>query len=399
MVKDAALDVVVWGATGFTGQLVVEYLCGPAGDGVAWAVAGRTASKLEAVVAATGASVPVVQCDVTDAAGMAALARSTKVVLSTAGPFSVIGEPLIKACVEAGTDYVDITGEIPWVKTMQDKYGAAAAASGALLCSCCGFDSAPSDLGTLYGVSKLRERFGADVAVSSVRNFATLLGGLSGGTLASGIAVERDPVLSKMLHEPNLLGERPARPQDADVKDALFDADANTWVAPFVMAGINTRIVRKSAEALGYGADFVYREVAVAPSEKVARKMARPGPPADKRAELMAAGKLPKQGEGPSAEQRAKSSFNMLFCVEAEAKSGSTAPNVWVQVSGGDPGYTETAKMVAEASLCLAKQRSTIPRAHGFHTPATAMGSALIERLQAAGISFRQVTPPTPAKL
>ncbi|GBG33380.1 Saccharopine dehydrogenase-like oxidoreductase [Hondaea fermentalgiana] len=395
------LDVVVWGATGFTGQLAAAYLATVARTaGVRWAIGGRNEGKLRKIVADLEAgkdteSLPeVIVCSIDDTKGLHAMAARTRVIASLAGPFSQMGTPILEACIAERCDYCDITGEVPWVKIQSDRLGPAAEANGVILSSCCGFDSLPSDLGTLYAVTKLREKFGPNVRIGKVTAYFDMMGSLSGGTLASGIAMENDPELHKMNQNPFLLGGAPEggpRPDDADYKNYEQDPELGTWIAPFGMAMINTRIVRKSGTALQYGPDFQYREVAVAPSEKAAAKMAKPLPPASKRQAMVEAGRLPKQGDGPSKELRAKSWFRTRIKAE-----DATDPSryVWVQVSGGDPGYTETAKMLSEAAICLAQQREVLPRTAGFLTPASSMGTALIERLQAAGIRFEAIPSP-----
>mmetsp|Transcript_2369 Transcript_2369/g.7318 ORF Transcript_2369/g.7318 Transcript_2369/m.7318 type:complete len:403 (-) Transcript_2369:143-1351(-) len=394
-------DVVVFGSTGFTGTLICEYLAQK--EGLKWAVSGRNEQKLSALVAklsaagAKSAPAPLV-CSIDDKESLHRVVGSARVLISAAGPFAKVGTPVVEACVAVGTDYCDITGEVAWVRSMVDRFGAEAEAKGVLLCSCCGYDSIPSDLGTFYGIGKLREAFGPATRVGFVGNYGVSRGAPSGGTLASGINMEKDPELARQMQDPFLLGGRPAngpRAVDADFVGAEFDPKIGSWIAPFGMAGINTRVVRKSAGLLGYGPAFAYREVSIAPNEEVAKKMARVGPPAAKREEMVKAGRLPGPGEGPSAEVRAKSFFRMHIRVEAE---DSPERAVFVKVSGGDPGYTETAKMVSEAALCLAHQRAVLPVRGGFHTPASAMGSSLIERLVANGITFEQTEAPSASR-
>lgn len=400
------LDVVVWGATGFTGQLCAEYLAkGALREQVKWAIAGRSEAKLQDIKARIQAMggekvVPeVIVCSLDDAAGLRKMAASTRVIASLAGPFSQMGTPILEACIAENCDYCDITGEVPWVKIESERLGAAAEANGVILSSCCGYDSLPSDLGTLYAISKLREKYGHGVEVGKAKMYMSNFGSLSGGTLASGIAMENNPELNAMNKNPFLLGGEPRSgpsEEDADYTSYELDADAKSWIAPFGMAMINTRIVRKSGAALGYGPDFRYQEVSLAASEKAAEKMARPTPPAAKRQAMVEAGRLPKQGEGPPKELRAKSWFKAIGRVEV---ANDPSKHVWIQVSGGDPGYEETAKMLAESAICLARQRETLPRKGGFLTPATSMGSALIERLQVAGIRFEQIAGPPNDKL
>lgn len=389
-------EVVVHGATGFTGALVAQYLCRK--PALRWCVSGRSGDKLRHVVATledVQSAPDVVEVSVDDEAALRRLAASTAVVLSTAGPFAKIGTPVVEACIAEGTAYCDITGEVAWVRLNMDRLEAEAVRKGVTLVSFAGFDSVPSDLGTLYGVCKLREKYGPNTQVGAVINWVQMRGGLSGGTLASGINLEKDPALARLNADPFALGGCPragVRDCDKDVTAAAFDAKVAAWTAPFGMATINTRIVRRSNLLCGYGGDaFQYRESQLCASEDEARKLARGGPPADKRVELVAQGRLPKPGEGPSKEQRAKSWFKCLLRIEA---AEDTSKAVHVRVSGGDPGYDETAKMVAETALVLARKASLLPRMGGFLTPAAACGFTLVEALQQAGIKFEQVDPP-----
>jgi short subunit dehydrogenase-like uncharacterized protein len=389
-------EVVLHGATGFTGGLCAQYLCRQ--RALRWAVSGRSAARLHAVVAALEHAVSkpdVLEVDIEDAAALRRVAASTAVILSMAGPFAKVGTPVLEACVAEGTSYCDITGEVPWVRQQMERLGAEAARKGVTLVSCSGFDSVPSDLGALYGVGKLRERYGANTQVGSVSNYVQMRGGLSGGTLASGINMEKDPELARLMADPFALGGCPrsgVRDCDQDVTAAAFDDKVAAWTAPFGMATINTRIVRRSNMLCGYGGDaFQYRETQLCANESEALKLARGGPPADKRAELVQSGRLPKPGEGPSKEMRQKSWFRCLLRVEAAEDPNKV---VYVRVSGGDPGYDETAKMAAETALVLARNADLLPRRGGFLTPAAAGGTALIEALQRAGIVFEQVRPP-----
>ena len=407
------IDVLLYGATGFTGSLVAEYLTAKHhAPGLRITFAGRSGQKLSVLKAnlleGHGGAWPAAVPESIEANGEAeidAIVRSAKVVISTAGPFLVASAPIVKACAAHGTDYVDITGETPFVRQTIDLHHEQAQASGALVVNMCGFDSIPSDLGCWRTVRAVRERFGE--GTSSVECFASMRGSLSGGTLESGMEMERRPELKAMLRNPFLLGGEPptgTRDCDADVTaaeplGARFGTVPDAWTAPFMMASLNTRVVRRSnclfsavppgvsapgTPGEGYGAGFRYRERFLVSNEGEAQKLAKPIPPVAKREEMRAAGRLPKPGEGPSAKERAKSAFHFVF-VGTAAESGKMLAT---SVSGGDPGYTETAKMVSEAALGLLLERSKMAVPSGVVTPSFAMANVLERRLEAAGIKF-----------
>ena len=435
-------DVVLYGATGFTGQLAARYLAGVKQrllPTLRFALAGRSRSKLEALNAGLGAAgcradgVLIASAD--DGASIDAMAGAARVVISTAGPFMLHSDAVVSACVRLGADYVDITGETPWVRSLIDRHDAAARAKGVRIVPMCGFDSMPSDLGAFAAARALAQRPAAGTAaaggggggarrVRRVVNYASMKGQLSGGTLATGMLMEERGMLGQ-IDDPFLLGGgRPCggdgggsdgsagsdgggggggggggvRAEDEDYAGVEWDEARGRWVAPFMMANLNTRVVRRSCAlfgdgrgeaalqaggGVGYGAEFNYQEKALFEHEKHARRAAAPVPDVPTRRALVEGGVLPAPGQGPDAATRAKSSFSMRF--EALAEDGATCA---LTVSGGDPGYDETAKMVCEAGLCLALQRDALPPAGGVLTPATAMGSLLVERLQAAGIRF-----------
>lgn len=276
-----------------------------------------------------------------DQASVDKIVSQSRVMLATAGPFIQIGTPVVDSCVRHGSHYVDITGEVPWVRQLVDKYDAAAKDKGVYIVNCCGFDSVPSDLGTLFTTRAIRRRF--HQPTRRVRNFADMAGQLSGGTASTGIVLEQmgKEVLAQ-LQDPFLLGGAPPggpRPEDMDQREAVFVPELDSWTAPFMMASINTRIVRRSHQLYSeagqaYSADFSYNECALAASEKKAQSMARPMPPAAKRLEMVEKGVLPKPGEGPSEELRAKSWFKMTLVGEAE-----DGQQLVTTVSGGDPGW------------------------------------------------------------
>lgn len=400
-------DLIVFGATGFTGRLVAEYLhhtYGTAGS-VRWALAGRSATKLAEVRDALGlpATLPLLVADAADAAALQRLVASTRVVITTVGPYQQYGEPLIRACAAAGTDYVDLCGEPGWMARMIPELEAPAKASGARIVFSCGFDSIPFDLGVLHAQQEAAQQLGAPLARVHGR-VKVMKGTFSGGTVASMLAtmeaIGRDRSLVRTLGDPFALvpGFKGARqPND---NTAAFDDLANAWTAPFVMAPINTKNVHRSHALLGHpwGKDFVYSE----------RMLTGDGKAGDKRAKSMARNAklqtmllafsptrallrrfaLPKPGEGPNATQREKGRYELLFF-------GATADGrtLTTRVTGDrDPGYGSTSKMISEAALCLLQDvdRATTPG--GVWTPAAAMGMRLVERLRArAGLTFDRV--------
>ena len=410
-----ALDVVVYGASGFTGRLVAQYLASRAPT-LRLGLAGRSLERLRAtrdeVAAVTGNSEwrpALLSASADDDAALCRVAASTSVVLSTAGPFTLCGTPVVKACVEEGTDYVDVNGEVPWMRQLVDRFDGPASAKGVRIVPSCGY-SVPSDLGTLFTVHALARRYGE--RARDVRGYMQFHGRLSGGTLATGLLLDAAPPdVQARRRDPFALGGMPsggARPEDADAAAAAFDATVGCWTAPFWMAPITSRVVRRShalfREAAGarnvgcgYGPAFGYRELALAKDESVARNLATPLPQPERRARLIAQGRLPSPGQGPSAEMRAKSWFR-LFLV-GHSDSGRA---VLAEVSGGDPGYTETSKMVSEAALLLALRRDELPSLQrgagatgpggdgGVLTPAFALGLPLLRALHEGGIRFRE---------
>jgi short subunit dehydrogenase-like uncharacterized protein len=374
-------DVVVFGATGFTGALTAEYLARNAPDGMRWALAGRNRSKLEAVRARLADDeLPLLIADATDPASIRAVAEQARVLITTVGPYILHGEPLVAACAAAGTDYVDLTGEPEFVDAMWIKYHQQAQESGARLVHSCGFDSIPYDLGVLYTVGELPE--GAPIHIDG---FMRVGAAFSGGTYHSAIhAMGRLRQSAQVARERR--GQEP-RPTERSVKGVPGkphrDDVAGGWVVPFPT--IDPQTVVRSARALDrYGPKFSYSHylvserlpmlVGMAAGAGVAVALAQI-PPA-RRAML----KLKDPGEGPSPEQRERSWFRVRF----RGRGGEK--RIVVEVSGGDPGYGETSKMLAESALCLAYDQ--LPERSGQLTPAVAMGQPLIDRLSRAGIKF-----------
>ncbi len=399
-----AYDVIVYGATGFTGRLVAEHMLAKYGVGgeTRWAIAGRNRSKLEEVRKEIGApdALPLVVADASDPASLVAMAKATKVVITTVGPYQLYGEPLIAACCEAGTDYVDLCGEPAWMAAMIAKYDAKAKASGARIVFSCGFDSIPFDLGVVFIQAQAKQRLGAPLTRLRGR-VRRMKGGFSGGTVASLMATlenaKRDPSIMKTMDDPFALtpGFR-GPPQPAGDK-AMHDEAAGAWAAPFVMASINTKNVHRTNFLLGrpFGDDFVYDEMVLTgdgPKGKSRANTAAMGTGvtnallgfAPTRA-LLRQFALPKPGQGPTKEQRETGMFDVLLV--GDTKDGR---RLRAGVKGDkDPGYAGTSKMIGESAMCLVRDVGRDVTPGGVWTPGAALGEKLIARLEAnAGLRF-----------
>jgi short subunit dehydrogenase-like uncharacterized protein len=389
-VADRPHDIVVFGATGFTGALTAEYLASHAPPGARWALAGRNQGKLEDVrrrlasVNPACAELPLLRADVTDTGSVRDVAAAARVVITTVGPYIRYGEPLVAACATAGTDYVDLTGEPVFVDQMWLDHHERAQESGARIVHSCGFDSIPYDLGALFTVQQLPE--GEPIALEG---FVRVGGTFSGGTyqstieilgrLRQGVAVARER------------REREARPSDRRVKGVSgmphHDEFGGGWAVPFPT--IDPQTVLRSARALErYGPDFTYSHYLVVKRLPVLVGLVGGAAGAAALAQIPPARKalmkLKSSGSGPSPEEREKSWFRVRFAGRAGDRQVRT------EVSGGDPGYGETSKMLAESALCLAFD--DLPRRGGQLTPAVAMGDALRSRLEAAGIKFEVIS-------
>ncbi|GAA4982119.1 saccharopine dehydrogenase family protein [Streptomyces hyderabadensis] len=384
---DRPYDIVLFGATGFVGELTAEYLAAHAPDGLRWAIAGRDAEKLGRLrdrltgTADSSADLGVLHADVSDPASLRALAEQARVLATTVGPYVRHGDALVAACADAGTDYLDLTGEPEFVDLAYVRHDARARETGARLVHACGFDSVPHDLGVYFTVRQLPE--GVPLRVDG---FVRVGAAFSGGTFASALGQFargrqlRAAALERRRHEPRLVGRRVVTPTGAP----RFAGEVGAWALP--LPTVDAQIVRRSAKALDrYGPDFRYRHyaavrrlpVAVGGTAAVGALVAAAQVPPARR---WLSGRLA-PGQGPSAERRAKSWFSVRFVGEGGGRT------VFTEVAGGDPGYDETAKMFAEAALCLALD--ALPPTAGQVTTAVAMGDALTERLRAAGIGFR----------
>lgn len=381
-------DIIIFGASGYTGRLVAEYMWNRHGDGssVRWAMAGRSGEKLKRVRQETGIgdSIPIVTADVADPASMRAMAASARVACTTVGPYQLYGEPLIGACSETGTHYVDLCGEPAWMRRMIDKYGAAARKSGARIVFSCGFDSIPFDLGVRFLQEEVIARTGKPAARVKCR-VRSMVGKFSGGTAASLqatlAAADRDPEVMELLKNPFALTPGFTGPEQPLGREPYLDETIGMWVAPFIMAPINTRNVHRTNFLLGhpYGTDFVYDEMMVTgpgeTGEKTARAIAGANP----------MGKNPpKPGEGPTREERERGSYDVLFVALSD---GDVVLRAGVK-GKKDPGYGSTSRMLAESALCHLEPDAA--GEGGFHTPGAIFGDRLIRRLEEnAEITFR----------
>jgi short subunit dehydrogenase-like uncharacterized protein len=400
MRDERELDVVVFGASGFVGRLTAEYLAANAPAGVAIGLGGRSEEKLRAVRAGLGAAAaewPLVVADSADAGALAALARRARVVATTVGPYRAYGMPLVEACAAAGTHYADLTGEVLFMRESIDRCDAPARASGARIVHTCGFDSIPSDLGVLL----LHEAGGELEDTTFV--LADMRGGISGGTLASlkgeVDAMRADPALRRLAGDPYALSpDRAREPQlgsEGELHTIRHDGELGGWLAPFVMASVNTRVVRRSnaLQDWAYGRKFRYAEVMRAPGGPLA-PLAGAGiaagiagltaglafPPT----RLLLDRVLPAPGSGPSEATRRGG----RFAIDIHTRTADGRRLRCHVAAEGDPGYGATAVMLGESALCLALDAERLPARAGVLTPASAMGTALADRLRAAGQTY-----------
>jgi short subunit dehydrogenase-like uncharacterized protein len=400
--RDRELDVVVFGATGFVGRLVAGYLADHAPDGARIGLAGRSAQRLADVRAGLGAAAsawPLLVADSADSASLEALARSARVVATTVGPYRHRGLGLVEACAQAGTDYADLSGEVLFIRESIDRCHEVAAGTGARIVHCCGFDSIPSDLGVLLLHDAARAGNGGDLEDTTLVVTA-LKGGVSGGTLASGMGqldeIRASAGRRRVVEDPYALSpDRAAEPDLGDERDlgwVSYHGDLGIWVGPFVMAGLNTRVVRRSNALQGwaYGRRFRYREVtgfgtgpagpvlgAAVSSALKALEAGLAFPPSRALVGLL----LPGPGEGPGEKTRRTGYFR----IEIHTQTSAGARYLGKIEARGDPGYAATSVMLGESALCLALDRDRLPARAGVLTPATALGIALADRLKSAG--------------
>ncbi|MDX2374896.1 saccharopine dehydrogenase NADP-binding domain-containing protein [Psychrobacter sp. PP-21] len=401
--------VILYGATSFVGQITAHYLTNflsnaknKDGSNITWAIAGRDEDKLNTLQSKLESKVDIIIANSKDPASLDDMTKQTQVIISTVGPYLKYGEPLIKSCAENGTDYVDLTGEAIFIKDMMDKYQDTAKQSGARIVNSCGFDSIPSDLGVYFLQEKAKEKFGETCNVINMRVKAAK-GGISGGTIASMASIfeeaGEDKSRRKQVANPYLLNDDAEAPnvRQDNVSKPKYDSNHKRWLAPFVMATINTRIVHRSNQLLSYeyGRDFKYDE-AMWMQDGVKGKLSSYAMSAGllgfatammikPSRELLSKHVLPKAGSGPSKDEQENGYFDIRHF-------GKTAKNdtITVKVTGDkDPGYGSTSRMIAQAALCLAQDVSKEDVGGGFWTPASAMGDNLISRLEEhSGLSF-----------
>lgn len=405
---DRPYDVIVYGAASFVGKILTRYLNdrhGEAGE-LRWAIAGRNAAKLKEVKRELGLrALPVLLADAGDGAALRAMVRQARVVVTTVGPYSLYGSELVAACAESGTDYCDLTGEVPWMRRMIDAHEATAKASGARIVHTCGFDSIPSDMGVWFTQREAVKRFG-EACVQVRGGIKAARGGLSGGTAASMVTVvreaEADRGVRALLMNAYALAPDPsaALVRQREVLRPEFDTELGLWRAPFVMAGINSRVVHRSHALAGYpwGRDFRYDESMLAGKGFKGRATAwgvalgigglmlalQNGHTRPWVERLL----LPAPGTGPSPRAQESGFFDIRFHGVARDQR-----RLQVRVTGDrDPGYGSTGKMLGEAAVCLARDFGPGQTPGGFWTPSTAMGEALLDRLTThAGLSFAVV--------
>ena len=399
--ENREFDVIIWGASGFTGRIATNYMHAQYGEGnISWAIAGRNQAKLDSVRNQRDIEVLIAESD--DEESLRELVQKTKVLLTTVGPYTKYGSKLVAACAEYGTDYCDLTGESLWMREMISAYDESARNSGARIVHTCGFDSIPSDIGVYFLQKEMVARHGVPARHIKFR-LRTAKGGMSGGTADSGLAmvekVEKDKSLRSQLTDPYLLNDNFRGADGPDRISPFYDEDFESWVAPFVMGPINTRVVRRSAELLGdmYGSNFRYDEgiltrggptgflgatgIGLATGLAMATLAAPPTRKIIKRF-------IPKPGEGPSEQEQEQGFFE----IELKAKHpDDEALDLRAIVKGDrDPGYGSTAKMIVESAMALA--HDDVKKSGGFWTPASVIGDKLLQRLPLhAGVTFELI--------
>lgn len=404
-------DIVIFGATSFVGQILTRYMLRqyPLGSELTWAIAGRSSAKLESLKHSAGESaehLTILTADAADEDGLRILCESTRVIISTVGPYALYGEPLLKTCVATGTDYCDLTGEVQWIAKMLERYEDVAQITGARIVNCCGFDSIPSDLGVYFLQTQAKQQWAQTCSQVKMRVKA-MKGAASGGTVASMTnifkEVASDASLRKLLANPYAIcpKEQPNKVRQESMNRPQFDSDFESWTAPFVMAVINTRIVLRSNSLLeeGYSTQFSYNEAMLTGKGITGGAMAS-GLGAGLGGFAMAAVFpptrwmmekfiLPKPGEGPSIEKQQKGFYDLRF--HGQTDSGQ---EIRCKVTGDqDPGYGSTAKILGQAAACLALDIPKESKSGGFWTPASIFGQSLITRLEKhAGLTFEKTS-------
>ncbi len=396
-------DVILWGASGFTGKLVAEYLVNNYQDkDLSWAMAGRNKEKLASIQTQIGAKdIPIIIADSHDRSSLDAMTEQASVICTTVGPYAKYGSELVASCIQSGTDYCDLTGEVQWMRKMIDQHHQSALDKGVRIVHTCGFDSVPSDMGVYFMQEELMDKHG-EYAEHIKMRVKAMKGGMSGGTYASLSYVmeeaAEDNAIFKVLMDPYGLNpkEGPRGQDKPDLQKVIYEEDSKSWLAPFVMATINTKVVRRSHALSGhpYGTSFRYDE-AMLMGDGVGGRMK--GYATAGTLGLLMAGKpgsilkkitdkvLPDPGEGPSKSQRENGFYNLRFY--GKMKDGTT--HIAKVTGDRDPGYGSTSKMLAEAAICLAKDKSKCPDIAGVISPATALAGPYLKRLiDNAGLTF-----------
>ena len=385
MNNPANYDFVVYGASGFTGKLVVEYALNQySNEDISWAIAGRNLEKLQNLKEKLKLTndVGIIQVDSDDQSSIDALVQQTKCVLTTVGPYQLYGDKVVRTCISSGTDYVDLCGEVGFMHKIISECSAEAKQTGARIVFSCGFDSIPFDLGVLFVQEEVMSRL--NKYAPSVRGRVRDMNGeFSGGTAASMkatmAALQSDPELLNVLVNPHALCEGFQGVQQDDDSKPVYDEELDTWVAPFFMAPINTKNIHRSNKLMNhiYGESFKYNEMWIQ----------GPGEEGKAAAEFISTmnplGDAPEPGEGPSRESRENGNYDVLFCADVDGET------IKASVNGDmDPGYGSTSKMITESAICLVKDCQDL--AGGIYTPASSMGTKLIKRLESnAGLTFK----------
>ena len=385
MNNPANYDFVVYGASGFTGKLVVEYVLNQcSNEDISWAIAGRNLEKLQNLKEKLKLTndVGIIQVDSEDQSSIDALVQQTKCVLTTVGPYQLYGDKVVRTCISSGTDYVDLCGEVGFMHKIISECSAEAKQTGARIVFSCGFDSIPFDLGVLFVQEEVMSKLNK-YAPSIRGRVRDMNGEFSGGTAASMkatmAALQSDPELLNVLVNPHALCEGFQGVQQDDDSKPVYDEELDTWVAPFFMAPINTKNIHRSNKLMNhiYGESFKYNEMWIQ----------GPGEEGKAAAEFISTmnplGDAPEPGEGPSRESRENGNYDVLFCADVDGET------IKASVNGDmDPGYGSTSKMITESALCLVKDCQDL--AGGIYTPASSMGTKLIKRLESnAGLTFK----------
>ena len=394
-------DLVVWGATSFTGKLVTEYLFNKhRSSKIKWAIAGRNLDKLEKVRSQVAdENIPIFIADSFDEKSLLKFVKKTRVVCSTVGPYSLYGTKLVKLCVENNTNYCDITGEAHWIRTLIDDYHEEAKSKKIKIVNSCGFDSIPSDMGVYFIQNEIKKTY-KNYANSIKMRVAGVRGGISGGTYGSINNLLKEAYSNKKIFRVlnNPYGLNPKNKMEGmdkkDLRKIIFDKESNSWIYPFIMAGINTKIVRRSHALTNfqYGKDFRYEEAMMSgkgisgllKAILAVFPLAMIGLNPNSLLKKIVNSYMPKPGEGPGPKKRKNGFYNLRFYVTIDERRKAFAK----VVGDNDPGYGSTSKMLAESALCLAFDK--LPENYGVVTPSIAMGKQLLERLRNnAGLDFK----------